>query len=70
MDTAGDVSGQITTSAAKTTATVNTIDHGQLTSRTVNGGVAASQAFDTDGNVTTDLAGDTYTYTLAGRSPR
>ncbi len=67
VDTAGNVTGQQTTSGGKTVTTVDKIDNGQLTSRTVDGGTATAQAFDDDGNVTTDLAGNTYTYTLAGQ---
>ena len=62
VDAAGNVTGQDTTTSAGTTHTVDTITPGgELTGRTVNG-AAASQKFDADGNVTTDLAGDTYTY--------
>ena len=62
VDAAGNVTGQDTTTSTGTSHTVNTITPGgELTGRTVNG-VAASQKFDADGNVSTDLAGDSYTY--------
>lgn len=66
VNVAGDVTGQTTTASGATTTTVNTIDRGQLTARTVNG-VLTKQAFDADGNVTQDLAGNTYTYNLTGQ---
>ena len=67
INVAGDVTGQTTTTAAGAVTTVNTIDPGdRLTARTVNG-VATLQAFDADGNVTRDLAGNTYTYNLTGQ---
>jgi RHS repeat-associated protein len=62
MDAAGNVTGQDTTTSTGTTRTVDTITPGgELTGRTVNG-TTTSQKFDADGNVTTDLTGDTYTY--------
>jgi RHS repeat-associated protein len=62
LDAAGNVTGQDTTTSAGATHVVNTITPGgELTGRTVNG-AAASQKFDADGNVTTDLANNTYTY--------
>ena len=67
VDAAGNVTGQDTTTAAGTSHTVNTITPGgELTDRTVNG-AATSQKSDADGNVTTDLAGDTYTYNPDGQ---
>ena len=69
----GDVTGQDTTTSSEDHRhTVNTIDHRRRADRPHGQRrAAASQTFDTDGNVTTDLAGDTYTYTLAGAaSPR
>jgi RHS repeat-associated protein len=66
VDAGGDVTGQDTTTGSTTTHTVNTIDGGQLTARTVSG-TRTSQAFDADGDVTTDLVGNIYTYTPAGQ---
>ena len=60
VDAAGNVTGQDTTTSAGTTHTASTITPGgELTDRT---GAAATQKFDADGNVTTDLAGNAYTY--------
>ena len=62
VDAAGNVTGQDTTTSTGTSHTVNTITPGgELTGRTVNG-AATSQKFDADGNVSTDIAGDAYTY--------
>jgi RHS repeat-associated protein len=67
VDAAGNVTGQDTTTSAGTTHTVNTITPGgELTARTTDG-TRTGQKFDTDGNVTTDLAGDTYTYDPDGQ---
>jgi RHS repeat-associated protein len=60
VDAAGNVTAQDTTTSAGTTHTASTITPGgELTGRT---GAAATQKFDADGNVTTDLAGNTYTW--------
>ena len=68
MDAAGNVTGQDTTTSAGTTHTASTITPGgELTGRT---GAAATQKFDADGNVTTDLAGNTYTWDPDGGRPR
>ncbi len=67
LDAAGNVTGQDTTTSAGTTHTVNTISPGgELTARTTDG-ISTGQKFDADGNVTTDLAGDTYTYDPDGQ---
>jgi RHS repeat-associated protein len=66
IDPAGNITSQDTTTPAGTTTTTNTIQAGQLTARTT-GGKTASQDFNEDGAVITDLAGDTYTYTPAGQ---
>ncbi len=67
LDAAGNVTGQDTTTSMGTSHTVDTITPGgELTSRIVNG-TAISQKFDADGNVTKDLAGDTYTYDPDGQ---
>jgi RHS repeat-associated protein len=62
LDPAGNVTGQDTTTGSTTTHIVNTISPGgELTARAVNG-TATEQKFDADGNVTKDLAGDSYSY--------
>jgi RHS repeat-associated protein len=62
LDAAGNVTGQDTTTSSGTSHTVDTVTPGgELTGRTVDG-TSTSQKFDADGNVTRDLAGDTYTY--------
>jgi RHS repeat-associated protein len=67
LDAAGNVTGQDTTTSTGTSHTVNTITPGgELTGRTGDG-TSASQKFDADGNVTTDLAGDTYSYDPDGQ---
>jgi RHS repeat-associated protein len=67
LDAAGNVTGQDTTTSTGTTHTVNTITPGgELTGRTTDG-TGTSQKFNADGNVTTDLAGDTYTYNPDGQ---
>ena len=67
LDAAGNVTGQDTTTSAGTTDTVNTMSPGgELTARITNG-ISTGQKFDADGNVTTDLAGDTYTYDPDGQ---
>lgn len=67
LNVSGDVTGQTTTTGGATTTTVNTIAPGdQLTSQSVNGKPAA-QDYDADGNVTKDLADNTYTYNLTGQ---
>jgi RHS repeat-associated protein len=61
LDAAGDVTGLDTTTSAGSTHTVNTITPGgELITREVDG-TSTEQKFDKDGNVTTDLSGDTYT---------
>jgi RHS repeat-associated protein len=68
LNSAGDVVKKVATTGGATTTTVNTISPGdQLTSQTVNG-TTTRQAYDADGNVTRDLAGNTYTYTPAGQT--
>ena len=67
LNTAGDVVKKTTTSGGIITTTTSTIGPGdQLTSQTT-GGTTTSQAYDADGNVTRDLAGNTYTHTPAGQ---
>jgi YD repeat-containing protein len=66
VNTAGDVTAQDITTAGKTTRVTDTIDHGQLTARTSDG-TRTEQTFNADGAVTQDLAGNNYTYTLAGQ---
>lgn len=66
LNTAGDITGQVTTTGTAKTTTVNTIAGGRLTRRDVNGAVTR-QDFDADGNVTKDLSGNSYTYNLAGQ---
>jgi len=62
LDSDGNVTGTSTTSAGKTSTTSNTITaDGELTGQDVDG-TTSKQTYDADGNVTTDLVGNHYTY--------